>query len=343
MLLCFGTFVKVLNLCRNNQLATQNDLISKIILAIDPEHSCLNLRDNTINSHTITKLLNCSYNFSFSDKRYIENADQKKLSENFFQNVLPLLDEDRKIHIIIFLLYLIKQDSSIDAERSENFKIFWGIGKRDWLNKDTFSNDTINFADFLSRMLLYTTCSNIDNRKGKETLSYITLDYISEIVSSFQSECTWDIPSQTLKFPFIEKYNIFIKEVIAYDINGFVNTDPGYLLPAKYADECDSLINDINNKNENLRYFFDSPSPTKFTKLLVSKGSAFCSLFDEYHSYLAPNMKPTNDFFIPIISEKAPLFQEFLKTTRQYRQNLISTFNEIPLLRTCYIKHIPFI
>lgn len=339
MRLCFGIFAKVINLCRNNIL--QAPLIARIVMCIDPENTIFSYNiaiinqindydtitdtitdDFICNEQTISKLLACRITFAFSNRKSPKLPQQDIVVNRFENLVAPYIDEDKKGKIILTLLNIIKEDESIDFEKKENFKNYLGMEKQDLLQQTVFI-----FSDFMARILLYTLCSNIDNRVGIECAKTITDNYIEETCKSYEYEYQWDTSSQTLTLPFAKMFLILNQAIHKYQITEFVEkVDPTNYMEDKWLDNCECFLKYIT---ENIRNRFQQ----ELKSWTLQKIQEFAQTLNEYTDYLGIEMRPIAEqpnYFVPKFrDENIPWALNFAEKITNYRQKLISIYQEI--------------
>lgn len=218
MRLCFGTFASILNCCRQENIITQASFISKLVGIVDSK-SRYRGYDHSLSGDgpSIKKLLSCEINFVLSGGKDTKIPCQDTIIKNFQANIVPYIDEDKNAGIIISLLSIIQNDDSIDLEKRETFKKYFGFDKQQLLHQSKFI-----FSDFLSRILLYTICGKIDNRIGKEYVKLINKNYISDIIHLYNYEYQWNQSTQTLTLSFVEMFNIFSIALRDYSIKYFI-------------------------------------------------------------------------------------------------------------------------
>ena len=336
MRLCFGTFATVLNLCRHNIL--QATLIARIVACIDPGNSSiiknwLEIREQvedygTItvkiegNEQTISKLLACKTNFVFAEREDAKIPTQDTIIKRFETLVAPFIHEDKKAKIILTLLNLIKEDKSLDFEKKENFNKYLGMGKQHLLYQTEFT-----FSDFMGRILLYTVCSNIDNRVGKEYVKDITNDYIDNIVKPYAYGYQWNTSSQTLKLSFMEIFIIFRQAILNYQLEYFIEeVDPTVHVNINNLEKCDDFLKFTET---NIWIPFRQESIC----WILQKVQSFGQTLQDYTKYLGTNIRPIAEnpsFFVPLFRDENPKWSlNFEKETKNYRQQLIDIYQEI--------------
>lgn len=89
--LCFGTFIKILDLCKYN--ITQEKLIAKIIQIIDNPNSRY-IKEK----EAISKLKNCKIDYVFYSGNCNDIPSLNDIIQSIKKNVAPFIDEDKKNH-----------------------------------------------------------------------------------------------------------------------------------------------------------------------------------------------------------------------------------------------------
>lgn len=240
MRLCFGTFAAVLNHCRQNAL--QAEFVARIVRIVDPYNSCIvNKFDKAeikADGPATTKLLKCKNDFVFVERENANKPTPEAIIKNFETEVAPFIDEDKKAKVILALLDIIEKDKCIDFDKKENFKKYLGVDKQNLLQQSEFI-----FSDFLGRILLYSTCGNVDNRVGQSCVKLITGDYIDRTAEPYAYEYQWDTITQTLVLSFVKIFNIFNQAILDYQINNFIeNVDPTNIMGIEWVEYCESFL-----------------------------------------------------------------------------------------------------
>lgn len=328
MRLCFGTFVTVLNHCRQNVL--QAEFIARIARIVDPYNSCIVNKFEqakiVADGPATTNLIKCKKPFAFSDR---EDASEPKLDvviKSFKTEVAPFIDEDKKAKVILVLLDIIQKDKCIDFDKKENFKKYFGVYKQHLLQQSEFV-----FSDFLGRILLYSTRGNVDNTVGQSCVNSITSDYIDAIAEPYAYEYQWDTTLQTLALSFVTIFNIFNQAILDYQIDTFVECiDPTNMMESEWLEKCENFL---KHTESNIWIPF-GPSTVEKKGLVLQKVQQFAQTLVEYTGYLPLNMRPLDvnsvDRFVPLFrDENVKWALGFEKDTRNYRQQLISIYQEI--------------
>jgi hypothetical protein len=183
-ILCFGTFAHTLKLCKKSNISDPK-LVGTLTRTVDP--NCQYGNDQ--NASAVSRLLSCKRNLSPSatgdTKRRLgqalsnvvemaQNADKPHVVQKFKDDVIHLLDEDKKEQAVLALLDLIDGDLTLDSERSKSFEKHLGMGKSELLSQKRYYLD-----ELLTGIFLYTTATGIDNKLGKDTVKDITINLIN--------------------------------------------------------------------------------------------------------------------------------------------------------------------
>ncbi len=199
MRLCFGTFANILNCCK--QRLPQDKFVSRVAWVIDAKNSSLGsgldfeVSDDDLatmegNPSVVSKLLSCKRALNIRDTYLppIEVAYKR-----FKDHVMPFIDEDKAAKGLLAVRYIIDKDITIDTEHKESFRKYMGVYKKELLQQTKF-----DAPDFLTRVLLYTTC--VDNKDGRPYVDEITDDFIENVANdSSWAELKWDVDTQTVE------------------------------------------------------------------------------------------------------------------------------------------------
>ncbi len=202
MILCFGTFARVLSGCREKISATK--FVARIAWTVDQMNSCLEagldyeISDKDLetikslgNAPVVSKLLSCNQDFELkSNKRPLIEDTRKR----FESKVMPFISEDMVANAVLALRDIISRDDTIDTlegTRKETFKKYLGLYRDEFLQQTSF-----NVPDLFARILLYTTC--INNREGEPYIGMITDKFIQDSTSTVWAKLKWDTNTQTL-------------------------------------------------------------------------------------------------------------------------------------------------
>ncbi|MEK4359930.1 ABC-three component system protein [Paenibacillus sp. FSL M7-1455] len=196
--LCFGTFATILKLCKAKSV-TQKGLCGTILLSIAPTYDIRN------DDGTVSDLILGKKNLSPNVTDVAPTADARATSNYFKQNILPLLDGNKRSLIVLALKDIIASDGTIKPDTI--------VEKVNDMTKATIAvRDAFVLEDFLAGIFLYTAV-NVENRNCEESVKEITDEYIK----SFDSKKT-DIS-------FLTTYSKFSKDTadeIAIDTHSLV-------------------------------------------------------------------------------------------------------------------------
>lgn len=203
MILCFGTFAKVLNCCK--QILPQDKFVPRLAWVVDKMNSSLavNLKSEDIsdnfdigemegNPAVVSKLLSCNQRFELRDKSL---PSVEVASESFKSAVMPYINEDKIVKAVLTIFYIISKDETIVNERKETFRKFVGMYK-----DELFQQIEFDVPEFFARVLLYTTC--VDNNEGRPYAKEITDDFIEKGAAAIEdsgTELKWDTTTKTVK------------------------------------------------------------------------------------------------------------------------------------------------
>lgn len=185
--LCFGTFAQILRLCKLDGVLDR-EIVASMTRTVDP--NCQYISKN--NASAVSRLFTCEGNLSTG--RLVGNgsgvirkpgekisnvinasksANKEDVIKQFRENVLTLIDEDKKERVVLALLDIIENDDILDGEKKLNFEKYMGQTKNDLLSQRVFVLD-----EFLAGIFLYTVASGVVNTVGKQTAKGINSDYI---------------------------------------------------------------------------------------------------------------------------------------------------------------------
>lgn len=180
MRLCFGSYLAVLVSCKAVHVDNK-DLCETLLHSVAPDFEFTFKGQNNpdrVREDITSKLLYCKQNLSPDITNPARTADPQEVAVYFKQNVLPLLDANRRKHIILALKDIVANDKpekignkfqGIDDDTQVD--IVGGVTKKVLASQTAFC-----FHEFLAGVFLYTTA--INNRSGKDTVKSVTVDYI---------------------------------------------------------------------------------------------------------------------------------------------------------------------
>lgn len=188
--LCFGTFATILKKCMAKRV-TQKRLCGTMLLSIAPTYD-ISGEDGTVSDIMLGKK-----NLSPIVTDAAPNVDPQVISDYFKQNVLHMLDSNKRSLIVLALKDIIASDNTIEPDTT--------VEKVNDMTKETIvRRNAFVLADFLAGIFLYTVL-NVENRSCENSVNEITDEYIQ----------TFD--SQKMNISFITTYSNFSMET-ALDI-----------------------------------------------------------------------------------------------------------------------------
>ena len=196
--LCFGSLATVLMRCKANRV-TQKLLCGTILLSIAPDYDIRN--DDGTSSDLVKGKKNLSPNVTDAALA----ADARVTSNYFKQNILPLLDGNKRSFIVLALKDIIASDDTIESDTIVE-KVN-GMTKANIAERDAFV-----LEDFLAGIFLYTAV-NVENRNCEISVKEI----VDEYINSFEAQKT--------NISFLTAYSNFSMETadeIAIDTHSLV-------------------------------------------------------------------------------------------------------------------------
>lgn len=204
MTLCFGIFAGILNCCKRE--LSQEKFVPRIAWVLDRRNrslkseskedrdedkgSAVDNPDNTEgNKSVVSRLLSCKRPLVLRENQL---PSLEVARERFKSQVMPFINEDMVAKAVSAVLYIISKDETIEAEHKESFRRYLGMYKEELLQQTSF-----DVPDFLTRVLLYTTC--VDNKEGQPYVKKITDTFIEEATNDNWAELKWDTITQTLE------------------------------------------------------------------------------------------------------------------------------------------------
>lgn len=256
----------------------------------------------------------------------------------------------KKTTVVLMLLFIIQNESLNQNEKGEYFKKYFLVSREQLLTQSNFQ-----FSDFLGRVLLYTLCSNINNKIGEECAKIITDDFINEKSSIYKDDYLWDSSTETLILSFREAFTIFDKALDQYAVRQFIEkTDPTVKVDEESIENCEKFYDFIYD-------YILTPFSKNTNGKILQMIHNFAETLNNYIEYLGCNMMPQIDspIWIPISnnnnslgtkniiqdsdytimpSKKSTIFvpkrdgqypswaKDFKTTTLNYRQQLIHIY-----------------
>lgn len=199
MRLCFGTFAKVLKLCKLPSV-TDVQLVGTLTRTIDP--TC-EYRDS--DGTAVSRLLSCTQNLSNGQMRRTgqrartdhsdfeigwgtnrlsnvvlagQKANRNDVLQKIATNVLPLIDEDKKALAALAIIDIIRQDTIIDSDKRLSFEKYLDTTKKALLSQGKYI-----LSELFTGVLLYTVVSVL-NTAGKDCVAEIDKSYVDGVAQN---------------------------------------------------------------------------------------------------------------------------------------------------------------
>lgn len=246
--LCFGTFAQVLRLCKLENVIDRK-LVGTMTRTVDP--TCQYIHKN--NASAVSRLFSCTGNLSngnISDSgsgavknngeslsnviNASQKADKDEVVQRFREDVIPLLDEDKKKLIVLALLDIIERDSVLDGDKKLSFEKYIGETKNALLSQGDFALD-----EFLAGIFLYTTAAGVMNTVGKETVKELTSDYINGLMNTREIQVV----------DHVEKEPVAPTEMSIYKTDSMAKSDNYFDQQVDVLEDTMKLIVDSLGKN----------------------------------------------------------------------------------------------
>lgn len=179
MRLCFGTFARVLRVCRRAGVS-DCQLVGTMTRIIDPDCGYI----NPYNAQPVSRLLSCTQNFPTNERQPGSHAKKSgdtiskvailaidyeidNLETYFAERVVNLIDEDKKELVVLALLSIIKSDDTIDINNAKKFKKYIGTTKNALLEQGEYI-----LSKLLAGLFLYCLLC-VSNTVGKNYINLI--------------------------------------------------------------------------------------------------------------------------------------------------------------------------
>ena len=153
MKLCFGTFAAVLVKCKT-PVATQKQLVGTMLLSVNETY------DIRTDDEATSALALGKKNLSDYIRLYIDDVAPADIRAYFSENVIPLLDLNKKGNIVLALRSIIAEDTDITDDRE--VEVINGLTKADILAKNS-----IVFEDLLAGLFIYIVKNTVNNKQEK--------------------------------------------------------------------------------------------------------------------------------------------------------------------------------
>lgn len=244
MILCFGIFAGVLNHC--NLGLPQERFVPRLAWVVDRHNSSLAIGlDFDVddpdgmegNGGVVCRLLLCERRLRLRDKQL---PSLQVARERFKSKVMPFINEDMVAKAVLAILYIISKDETIETENKESFRRYLGMNKEELLRQTKF-----DVTDFLTRVLLYTTC--VDNKRGQPYVEEITDTFIEKVANDSWVELNWDAATQTVEVIPSEERRLFdeintlselrhslMSEQVSDTDTSWLGVDKNILFPSRY-------------------------------------------------------------------------------------------------------------
>lgn len=283
--LCFCTFASVLNKCRDMKKINQEKFVTgilKILIPQIPYEKYPTFQGDIIeyDKSAISKILSAKINIPFSSALPLKPIDEIK--KEFSDKIVPYFSEENKIKIILALRDIILNDNHLDLDFKESFNLYYGITKEAFAFQYEFS-----FTELLSKTLLFTIESGVENTEGKDCIKSITKEYIDKVQSQFNYDIKWDNKEQKLTLTYIKNWILFNELLTKYKIFEFIEkVDPSYRISDDWVELVDGFLQEApsiitkssNEKKESIN-----------TEILNGIYDFYKTL-DQYSTYLGKNV-----------------------------------------------------
>lgn len=184
MLLCFGSYAQVLQKCGHKAL-TNRLVVSSLVHIIDPNERY----GETYKAASVSRLVNCRGSFPMTEcspstpeghqrptsgsltavisrSRALETIN---ITNAFQKNILPLLNEDKKIFVVHALFDIINKDNTIPLQHRLTFEKYMGCSLEEFTN-----GKEIQLDFFLAGLFLYTLAvGNNNSVEGQNTVKIL--------------------------------------------------------------------------------------------------------------------------------------------------------------------------
>ena len=153
MKLCFGTYATVLVKCKN-PVATQKQLVGTMLLSVNSTY------DIRTDDEATSALVLGKKNLSDYIRLFIDEVTSADIRAYFSDNVIPLLDLNKKGNIVLALRSITAEDTEITDDRV--IEAVNGLTKADVLTKSS-----IVFEDLLAGLFIYIVKNTVNNKQEK--------------------------------------------------------------------------------------------------------------------------------------------------------------------------------
>jgi hypothetical protein len=314
MRLCIGTYSQTLYICCKESVA-QKDFFGALVKTVDPNHRAT--RDKTV----VTKFMQCESNFIFDNGSDRSDFPFSKIVSNFRLNVLPLLNIFKLSAGIIAILYIIESDEYIDSLYKGYFEDIFEVDKSTLLHANEF-----DVADFLSRVLVYTTLKEITNKNACKDFKQSLANGIDKITKMYSNEILY-IPNinsvEKIELLFVTCYNKFMNALSHYQIFYFIEkVDPSVKIDDKWVD----TIDDFNMYCELNIWKLLTQEENGYTMLKMRE---FAQILDDYINYIGKHVYPYPKYPSVLIPKDCNAF--YTEDIHKYRKKLCDIYQDISL------------
>ena len=165
---CFGSFIKVLTLCKSAVGKSQKNICGTVILSVAPSY------DFRTDDGKASDLILCRSNLPQEVVESANTADKRALTDYFKANILDLIDSNKRSDVVLAIKDIITNDESIKSDTVVD-KVA-GLTKANLNESDTFV-----FESFLAGVFLY-SATVASNSEGKDSIKTIDKDYMRKFV-----------------------------------------------------------------------------------------------------------------------------------------------------------------
>ena len=180
MKLCFGSYASALKACISNKAIGQRELICGLVGLVDKGHAL----DKDDQDWLFTRLINCTSDFPTSKNvgknrkngtsrtsimSLIPKVQTEDILPEFEEEIIPLLDEDKKRDAVAYMKGILLSDEDAINERNETFRKYMGMDIKAAAN----AHD-IYLPSFLAGLFLYSVAiGGNKSDEGKATVKEI--------------------------------------------------------------------------------------------------------------------------------------------------------------------------
>ena len=256
--LCFGSLATVLVKCKA-PTTTQKQLVGTMLLSVNE------LYDIRTDDGTTSALAGGHVNLSDEVIVYAKEISPSDVAVYYKENLLPLLDLNRRNTIILALKDIIAEDTDITDDRE--LELINKLTKAEIITKDTFV-----FADFLAGLFLYTAIYTSNNKREKDVRE-ITDVYIK----SFDARRN--------EISFVQSYGISNMDILDEASADATNQDTMFLLEVgNKCPLCSARLMVRNGKGKTVkRYKITQIFPDNVSRDLYLAFSKYSDMHGNYN------------------------------------------------------------